>query len=443
MKKTMMIVTAAALAMAPVEAARKARAQGHARFLVEMDDGGGFCRKVGETVAVSARVKGKDGDAVNSGTVEAWVDDGWTNVVWRRSVDLAKEPVVKMSLSRSTPGTLRIHLSMAGVREKMDRVVFGQEEIMPLTPYPEDFESYWRGELAKLKREVPIAVEKTPAPDLSTAEHDVFRVSFATFNGKRVYGFLSVPKGKGPFPVCVNVPGAGPGVVAPARTRKGWISFTMNMHGFPIGRTKKEQKERYDAWLADLQARSGEPKYQRFGFAAGRDKPIYHDIVTGMVRALDWLADETYADASRFVYSGCSQGGGFGIYLTSLWGRFRKSLILCPNMCDMLAYKAGRQPGSEHILEQTPKHRPAAELTGPYYDACNFARLIRTPVRMVYGLSDDNCNTGGGIAAFNALGCADKELRLLPGLGHGWYPVGFDKWLFDLESPPSVFRTGM
>ena len=101
-------------------------------------------------------------------------------------------------------------------------------------------------------------------------------------------------------------------------------------------------------------------------------------------------------------------------------------------MCDMLAYKAGRQPGSEHILQQTPEHRPSAELTGPYYDACNFARLIRTPVRMVYGLSDDNCHTGGGIAAFNVLGCADKELRLLPGVGHGWHTAGFDTWLFDL-----------
>ena len=169
MKKTLMVFAAAAMAMAPAEAAPKARGHGSARFQVEMDDGGGFCRKVGETVAVSARVKGKDGDAVNSGIVEAWVEDGWTNVVWRRSVDLAKEPVVKMSLSRSTPGTLRIHLRMPGVREKMDRVVFGVDEIKPLTPCPEDFESYWRGELAKLKREVPIDVEKTLAPDLSTA----------------------------------------------------------------------------------------------------------------------------------------------------------------------------------------------------------------------------------------------------------------------------------
>ena len=170
MKKTLMVFAVAAMAMASAEAARKARGHGSARFQVEMDDGGGFCRKVGETVVVNACVKDKSGDAVNSGTVEAWVDDGWTNVVWRRSVDLAKEPVVKMSLSRSTPGTLRIHLSMPGVREKMDRVVFGVGEIMPLTPCPEDFESYWHGELDKLKREVPIAVEKTSAPELSTTD---------------------------------------------------------------------------------------------------------------------------------------------------------------------------------------------------------------------------------------------------------------------------------
>ena len=59
---------------------------------------------------------------------------------------------------------------------------------------------------------------------------------------------------------------------------------------------------------------------------------------------------------------------------------------------------------------------------------------------MVYGLSDDNCNTGGGIAAFNAIGAADKELRLLPGLGHGWHTDGFDAWLFDLPAWSGPFE---
>ncbi|MBO7685071.1 MAG: hypothetical protein J6V72_01725, partial [Kiritimatiellae bacterium] len=61
MKKTLMVFAAAAMAMAPAEAARKARGHGSARFHVEMADGGEFCRKVGETVTVNACVKDKSG----------------------------------------------------------------------------------------------------------------------------------------------------------------------------------------------------------------------------------------------------------------------------------------------------------------------------------------------------------------------------------------------
>ena len=399
-----------------------------AHFSVKADAANG-CYAVGATAEVEVGIE--EQGRRPKGPVEAWADDGWTNVVWRRTVDMAKEPTFKMTLTRATPGTLRIHLRGDGMREKLDRVVFGVDGIRPLTPFPDDFEAYWKGERARLDREVPPAVEKTPAPDLDTPDRSVFRVSVATFDGGRIYGILSVPKGDGPFPACVTVPGAGAGRIAPQHSRPGWISLTINIHGFPPGKTKDEQKERFEAWRIALAKESGETTYQRFGFAAGRDKPIYHNSVLGMTRMLDWLAKEPYANASRFVYLGGSQGGGYGLYLTSLWGRFAKSLIFFPNMCDMLAYRERRQPGSEHILNQTPEHQPSAEKTAPYYDACNFARLIRTPIRMIHGLSDDNCNTEGGIAAFNALASKDKKLMLVPGLGHRRpKDATFERWLF-------------
>ena len=399
-----------------------------AHFSIQTDSANG-CYAVGATATVEVVVKDVGGKP--KGPVEAWVDDGWTNVVWRRSVDMSSEPSFKFTLARATPGTLRIHLRGEGMREKLDRVVFGVDEIRPLTPFPDDFELYWQGERARLEREVPAAIEKVPAPDLDTPGRVAFRVSAATFGGGRVYGIMSVPKGDGPFPVCVTVPGAGAGLIAPSHRREGWISLTINIHGFPSGKTNEEQKKHFEAWRDALVRESGEATYQRFGFAAGRDKPIYHNSILGMARILDWLAKEPYADAAHFVYLGGSQGGGYGLYLTSLWGRFAKSLVFYPNMCDMLAYREGRVPGSEHILDQTPEHRPAAEQTAPYYDACNFARLIRTPIRMIHGLADDNCNTEGGIAAFNALASSDKSLLLLPGVGHTWQKdTDFERWLF-------------
>ena len=74
----------------------------------------------------------------------------------------------------------------------------------------------------------------------------------------------------------------------------------------------------------------------------------------------------------------------------------------------------------------------AAERNAPYHDNCNFAQMIHTPVRMVYGTADDNCQTVGGIAAFNRIASKDKQLRLLSGRGHGWHTAGLEDWLFNL-----------
>lgn len=430
--------TLGAAAVAAAQAMSASGAAYYAKFRADAKDN---LYAVGAKAVVEASVADRSGRPLAKGTVDVWADDGWTNVVWRRTVDLAKEPVVRMELSRSTPGSLRLRVKGEGVsiRGGMDRIIFGVKSIEPLTPCPPDFEAYWRGELARLEREVPIAAEKTPAPNLDSKGHKAYYVSFATFGGGRVYGLLMVPRGEGRFPAMVNVPGAGPGTrtVFPSRLqllRKGWITLLMNIHGIPITGTDAEYHARFDKWFADYATKAGEPRYQYVGYAESREAPIYHRDILGMTRAIDWLAKEPYADPSRFVYYGCSQGGGFGLYLTAMWGRFAKSLILCPNKCDMLAYLGGREPGSSHIMNQRPEKIGAAEKTAPYHDNCNFARMIKTPVRMVYGTADDNCQTVGGIAAFNMIASKDKALKLLPGKGHGWITGGLDEWLFSL--PP-------
>ena len=406
--------------------------------------------QVDGTAKVEAFVADRRGTLATNGVVEVWVDDGWTNVVWRRTVDLAKEPRIKMEFTRATPGSLRIYMKGKNipVRQRMDRMIFGVERIEPFTPCPPDFEAYWRGELARLEREVPIAAEKTPAPKFDTEDHKAYYVSFATFGGGRIYGLLLVPNGDGRFPAMVNVPGAGPGtntIFPSARqlVRKGWITLLMNVHGIPLTGTNAEYHARFKKWFADYATKAGEPRYQYVGYAESREAPFYHRTILGMTRAIDWLAKEPYANPSRFVYYGCSQGGGFGLYLTAMWGRFAKSLILCPNKCDMLAYRAGRQPGSSHIMNQKPENIAAAEKNAPYHDNCNFARMIHTPVRMVYGTADDDCQTVGGIAAFNRIASKDKQLRLLSGKGHGWFTGGFDKWLFDFRVPSAKLNASL
>ncbi|MBR4616285.1 MAG: hypothetical protein IKO55_11820, partial [Kiritimatiellae bacterium] len=92
-----------------------------AHFSVKTDAENG-CYAVGATAVVEVAVAERGRRP--KGPVEAWADDGWTNVVWRRTVDMAQEPTFKFTLTRATPGTLRIHLRGDGMREKLDRVVF-------------------------------------------------------------------------------------------------------------------------------------------------------------------------------------------------------------------------------------------------------------------------------------------------------------------------------
>ncbi len=59
-------------------------------------------------------------------------------------------------------------------------------------------------------------VRKSPTEDqYSNNKYDSFKISVANLGGIRTYGFLSVPKGPGPFPAAITVPGAGPGATKP------------------------------------------------------------------------------------------------------------------------------------------------------------------------------------------------------------------------------------
>ena len=206
------------MGLAVAEAVEAAEGTKPAHFRVRSDVESG-CYDVGGKAIVEVGIE-EEGRRPE-GPVEAWVDDGWTNVIWKRTVDMTEEPTFKMELTRTTPGSLRIHLKAKGMAERLDRLIFGVNDIKPLTPCPDDFEAYWKGERERLERDVPIAVEKTPAPQLNTADYDAFYVSVATFDGGRIYGMLTIPKGGNVFPVCVTVPGAGPGSIAPWRQDHG------------------------------------------------------------------------------------------------------------------------------------------------------------------------------------------------------------------------------
>ena len=70
----------------------------------------------------------------------------------------------------------------------------------------------------------------------------------------------------------------------------------------------------------------------------------------------------------------------------------------------------------------------------------HFAPLVRTPLRVVVGLSDDVCPFITGIAAFNCTASDDRRLYAVPGMRHVYGTPHNDEinaWLNSMETAPS------
>lgn len=398
------------------------------------------CRyAAGETGTVTFTAKDADGRNVATGRVEVALDDFGPHVlVPPRVVDLARENPFSVSGTRATPGFLRARVRSltAGMRVRDNNgqtsgvyhfgLAYDPEKIVSGTPDPPDFDAFWADAIRRLDETVPVDARLERMPERSAGAVDVFRVSFATYGGRRVYGWLTEPKdrAKGPYPVRVTVPGAGIGAVGPGGGADA-VTLVMNVHSYPQpeGKGAEADAARRRAY-AEQDAAYAKPcgvaRYCQAGIHKSREDYFYYASILGINRAVNWLAARPTADKARFSYSGTSQGGGFGLILTALNPHIARSCIFVPALTDLLGENVeGRQPGWPRILEaQRPENRAAAARNAPYFCGVNFARRIRTPIRFVVGFADTTCAPAAVWSAYNACPAADKDILCGVGMGH-------------------------
>src|SRR4029077_17778413 len=106
-------------------------------------------------------------------------------------------------------------------------------------------------------------------------------ISLANVEGKHVHGWLSVPKGPGPFPAILTVPGAGVSAIGPDRGHAllGALSMNIIIHDIPVDEAAEFYKKQAAGPLKD---------YRDIGMD-DRDKNYYRAVILGCVRCVDYL----------------------------------------------------------------------------------------------------------------------------------------------------------
>lgn len=379
-----------------------------------------------ELVTFTIRVLDAEKQLLRNGSLNVALNNFGTIVITNLVADLALANPVICTGSLTEPGFLRCDATARigkGVRG-IWAVAVEPEKIRAGSERPADFDAFWEAAMRKIEAEVPLDPHVEKMEKQSTDKCTCYRVSFATFDNHRVYGFLSLPAGSGPFPARVSVPGAGPGVWSPSQgmAGQGFAYLVMNVHTYEPAADRKKQMESYKAQDARLKLIDGSQRYCLAG-AATRETYFFYQTILGINRAVNWLADRPDIDSTHFTYSGSSQGGGFGYYLLGLNKHFTKGVVHVAALTDLHGFRAQRISGWPRLVESaTPETRNAIEKTGLYFDGAHFAPRITCPVRATVGFIDTTCPPGAVYSAFNAIQVKDKAILHGLGVAHAVWP---------------------
>ena len=397
-----------------------------ATYKVEMDKPGCVYR-CGETATFTVTVLDTANLCSDAAKQEVTLDNFGPKAIAKETVEIAKGSKFSVSGTLDSPGFLRLTLP----RTKSEAFVFGAafepEKIKKGSPSPADFDEFWAEAKKKLAAEVPLDLRMDFVAERSTDKFDFYRISFATF-GRRVYGFLSVPKDKpkGPFSVRIGVNAAGFGNwTNDMQGSPDAICAQFAVYDWPMDWKWKEKglQKKYDS-LNDACKSKYSCGYASSGITESREEYFYYPVILGIDRAIDWIARAFPVEEASFSYQGTSQGGGFGFYLCGLNHRFTRAAFYVPAITDTMGYLAGRESGWPKIVENnssTPERRAAAEKWAPYFDGANFASRIKCPVRVAVGFSDTTCPPCAVYAAYNEIKVEDKTIVHGIGMTHSCF----------------------
>ena len=389
-------------------------------------ENGNFLYRTGETAVLNVNVQAPAAIA-NAARINYRLSRNGVRTLIEGTLDLDEgKGSIKATLNQ--PGFLRCDISCVAGKDTLYAASgcgFSVEEIYPEGKLPDNFDRFWREAKAELIR-IPIdaKLEEVEAVDPGDAKR--YKVSLANVNGSRVYGWLHLPEGNGPFPTVLSIPGSGIGRTGrfAGFTEAGIAVLAIEVHGL------EPQKHEIIGAAQWMRPRDEELEYFTklqngvlagyHGFGIEDPYRYYHRrTLQAAMRAVDYLCTREDVDPDKIIVFGGSQGGGLSLLIAAIDKRIDAVVATVPAFCN----NASREDS----------HIPHVARTMSYYDAALAATLIEVPALIGVGFIDGTCRPFNVYSAYNNIK-GPKKIENFYQMGHGSPPYWREQtieWILD------------
>ena len=242
---------------------------------------------------------------------------------------------------------------------------------------PDDFDGYWQAVRAELDRRPP-APEVQEIPLRTTDYAAAYAVRLTSIGPYRIFGYLSIPEGVGPFPARCFLPRYGSVVdLVPQGTanaqRRDYVTFSVGVRG---------QRRADQPYAASF------PGLLTDGIAdpAGY---VYRGIVADCCRGLEYLVGRPEVDGARVA----AIGTDLALITAALCPQVTHAICAPTLMYDAaaLAARTTAYPLEEinDYLRRHPDRRERVQHTLSYYDLRWFAPRVRAATLLMAGSAGD------------------------------------------------------
>ena len=306
-----------------------------------------------------------------------------------------------------------------------------EPEKLTAIPRPADFEAFWAARRAALDK-VPIEptvkplkiemaeIKKRKIRGISREDLDkikVYEVIIPAIGEHPVQAYLAIPANAKPKSCCVYVDWASWSAsdsnlgAALLHAKKGDIGFSPTWHGRPIHMgaewyNYKTTITGIDGGMVGIEDRDT----WCFGF-------MYYRLM----RALDYVKTLPEWDGKNLISVGGSLGGAQSTAAAALDKDVTLAVITNPCFCDFDGDASGRTGSIPRGVHRKGAKSPKALAAQSYYDCINFAPMIKCPVFISTGGTDELCPPSNVFVVFNSLPAETKaksQMFFNPAAGH-------------------------